>query len=416
MSNVYDYIMAKVDIKQVLKHYDLEYSLKGDVAWMCCPFHSETEPSFTFNLISKIYGCWGCKVKGNVITFVREYELLVNGNELSYYDSALVLCKICGIKINLSYKEKLAMELEDADDISDILEDDITEQMNTQQETFSDSVLKKFYVKRNSYMVDKGYPKEILDYLEMGFYTGDAKNPMNNRCVFPVRNEYGQLVGWTGRSILLNAKVKWFHAPPKRFQKSLNLYNIDKALPHILEQKQINVVESVGNLIRMLESGRYNTVATLGSTISEEQCAMLLSYNVDIVFWYDWDKGGFEGINLVLDYITNYDILKVAITDYGIGENGKALDIGNVSVNEVNNTQVIDIYEYIEYMKARYVSNMADNFEKDSKIKLTDGTTVLCTNTMNPKLEIPQLTPEDVDFFKKVDSYFGVKELCMNGD
>ena len=58
---------------------------------------------------------------------------------------------------------------------------------------------------------------------------------------------------------------------------------------------------------------------------------------------------------------------------------------------------------------------MADTFEKDTKIKLTDGTTVLCTNKLNTKLEIPQLTPEDVDFFKSVDSFFGVKELAMNG-
>lgn len=414
MGNIYDYVMDRVDVEKVLEHYHLTYTQRGEVLWLCCPFHSETEPSFTFNLETKIYGCWGCKVKGNVFVFVREYELLANGNEISYYEAMLQCCKICGIKVNLSYKEKLQMELENMDDVSDIIDNDIIEE-NHQQETFLESAIKKFYVKKNNYMVDKGYPKEILDYLEMGFYTGDAKNPMNNRCIFPVRNEQGLLVGWTGRSILSDPKVKWFHAPPKRFQKALNLYNIDKALPHILEQGVVNVVESVGNLIRMLESGRYNTVATLGSTISKEQCDMLLSYGVDIVFWYDWDSGGFEGLNLAMEYITNYDILSVAITDYGINDKGKALDLGDVSVNEINNTKIISIYEYITYMKARYVSSMADEFEKDAKIKLTDGTTVLCTNKLNTKLEIPQLVPADVDFFKDVDSFFGVKELSMNG-
>lgn len=414
MGNVYDYVMDKSDVAKVLDYYNLEYVTKGDTLWLPCPFHSETEPSFTFNVDTKIYGCWGCKVKGNIFVFIREYELLAKGNELSYYDAMLLCCKICKIRINLSYKEKLQMEIEDMDDISDILDNDIVEEKH-QHETFLESAIKKFYVKKNNYMVDKGYPKEILDYLEMGFFTGDAKNPMNNRCVFPVRNEQGQLVGWTGRSILSDAKVKWFHAPPKRFMKALNLYNIDKALSFILEQGCVNVVESVGNLIRMLESGRYNTVATLGSTISKEQCEMLLSYGVDIVFWYDWDSGGFEGLNLVMEYITNYDILKVAITDYGINEKGKALDLGDVSVDIVNKTKIISIYEYITYMKERYVSVMADTFEKDTKIKLTDGTTVLCTNKLNTKLEIPQLTPEDVDFFKSVDSFFGVKELAMNG-
>lgn len=413
-SSVYDYVMDKVDIEQLLDYYSLEYTLRDNVAWLCCPFHNETEASFTFNLETKIYGCWGCKVKGNPFTFVRDYELLVNGKELSYYDSMIRCCNICKIRINLSYKERLQEELENMDDISDIINNEISDVNSSQQETFLDSAIKKYYVKKSNYMVDKGYPKDILEYLEMGFCSGDAKDSMNNRCVFPVRNEFGKLVGWTGRAILSDAKIKWFHAPPKRFQKSLNLYNIDKALPHIYEQGCVNVVESVGNTIRMLESGRYNTVATLGSTISVEQCNMLMSYGVDIIFWYDWDKGGFEGIELALDYITNYDILSVAITDYGVNERtGKSLDLGDVSVAEVNNTKVVSVYEYISIMKGRFVSVMDDSFEKDIKIKLTDGTSVLCTNKLNTKLEMPQLIPTDVDFFKSVDSYFGVKELTM---
>lgn len=415
--SVYDYVIDKSDVETILNHYNIDTTLRNQTYWMCCPFHNETEPSFTFNSETKIYHCWGCKKKGNSISFIREYELLVNGIELSYYESAVKLCKICGIRMNMTYKEKLQSELEDADDVSKLVDTTITESVPEQQETFLDSAIKKFYVKKNNYMVDKGYPKEILDYLEMGFYVGDPKNPMNNRCVFPVRNEKGQLVGWTGRSILSDAKVKWFHAPPSRFQKSLNLYNIDKAFSHIMEKGEVNVVESVGNLIRMLESNRYNTVATLGSTISKEQCNMLLSYGVKIIFWYDWDDGGFEGLNLVTEYISNYDILFVAITDYGINEKtGKMKDIGDVSVQDVNNTKIVSIYEYINLMKGRFVENMADGFVKDTKLKLTDGTEVLCTNKLNTNLEIPQLIPKDVEFFKSVDAYFGVKEMTFYED
>lgn len=414
MSSIYDYIMEKSSVELVLDYYNVGYSIRNNVAWLCCPFHSETEPSFEFFLDTKQYNCWGCKVKGNIITFIREIELLQNSNELSYYDSAVVCCKICNIKINLSYKEQLELELKQTqcDDISDILEFGNAVD-NPQQEVFLESSISKFYVKKNSFMVDKGYSAEVLKYLEMGFYSGDTKNPMNNRCVFPVRNEQGKLVGWTGRSILSDAKIKWCHAPAKRFNKALNLYNIDKALPHIMECGCVNVVESIGNTIRMIESGRLNTVATLGSTISVEQCNMLVSYNVDIIFWYDWDSGGFAGLELALKYILNYDCIKIAVTDYGLNKNGKAKDIGDVSVSEVDNTKIVTAYEYLQYVKERYVSNMDNSFEKDTKIKLTDGNIVLCTNKINPKIEMPQLVPEDVNFFKMIDSCFGINELKL---
>lgn len=417
MANIYDYLMDKVDVQKMLDHYNFDYELRKDTYWLCCPFHSETEPSFTINADRKIFHCWGCKKKGNIINFVKEVELLSNSNELTYYESAKKLSKICNVRLNLTYKEELEVEQKGADDITDIITTDIQSEVIPQQETFMESAIKKFYVKKNNYMIDKGYPKEILDYLEMGFFTGDAKNPMNNRCVFPVRNEYGKLVGWTGRSILKDSKVKWFHAPPNRFQKSLTLYNIDKALEHILLKQEVNVVESVGNLIRMLQSDRYNTVATLGSTISKEQCMMLLSYDVKIIFWYDWDSGGFDGLNLAMSYIQDYDKLFVAITDYGINEQTQKMnDIGDVDVDTVNKTKIVSIYEYINIMKGRFVKTMNDTFEKDTKLKLSDGTEVLCTNKLNTKLEIPQLLPEDVSFLKQLDLYFGVKELSFYED
>lgn len=419
-SNIYDYVLGKVDATKILEHYNLTYENKGsnkNYVWICCPFHAgDRDPSLSVNLDRNIFKCWGCKKVGNIFSFIVEIELILNGNDISYYDAMLLCCKLCDIRINLTFKEKLELEMADMDDVSDILNEEISDvNENVQQETFLETAIKKFYVKKNNYMVDKGYPKEILDYLEMGFLAGDPKNNMNNRCVFPVRNINGKLVGWTGRSILPNSKVKWFHAPPSRFLKSLNLYNIDKAISHIIETNEVNVVESVGNTIRMLESGRFNTVATLGSTISREQCAMLESFGVTIVFWYDWDSGGFEGLNLVMNYMANsYDLIKIAITDYGVSDEGKSKDIGNVTVSEVNATKIISIYEYIDLMKERYVYFMSDNFEKDSKIKLTDGTNVLCTNKLNVKLDMPQLIPEDVDFFKTIESLFGVNELSMD--
>src|SRR5438132_11093991 len=41
-----------------------------------CPFHEERTPSFSVNAADKLYYCFGCGAKGDLITFVRETEQL----------------------------------------------------------------------------------------------------------------------------------------------------------------------------------------------------------------------------------------------------------------------------------------------------------------------------------------------------
>src|SRR5205085_3980524 len=41
-----------------------------------CPFHEERTPSFSVNAPDKLYYCFGCGAKGDLITFVRETEQL----------------------------------------------------------------------------------------------------------------------------------------------------------------------------------------------------------------------------------------------------------------------------------------------------------------------------------------------------
>src|SRR5919201_1542598 len=41
-----------------------------------CPFHQERTPSFSVNPQDKLYYCFGCGAKGDLITFVRETEQL----------------------------------------------------------------------------------------------------------------------------------------------------------------------------------------------------------------------------------------------------------------------------------------------------------------------------------------------------
>ncbi len=48
--------------------------LNGDEFSACCPFHRDSDPSFSFNLLHNVYNCFGCGVSGDLRDFVRRIE------------------------------------------------------------------------------------------------------------------------------------------------------------------------------------------------------------------------------------------------------------------------------------------------------------------------------------------------------
>ena len=139
---------------------------------------------------------------------------------------------------------------------------------------------------------------------------------------------------------------------------------------------------------------------------------MLQEFGVKIVFWYDWDTGGFEGINLALGYIKDYSNLYIALTDYGCNDDGKAKDIGDVSVNEINSTIILSVNEYLILYNRRFISTMPDEITTNTKIKLPDGNVVLLCKNIDLNLDMPQLITEDVIFFKELDNMFKINKFA----
>lgn len=411
MGGFYDYAFSKVDVKKIIDSYRIECEPRGSELWACCPFHSEAEPSFHISTDKKVYKCWGCGASGNIFSFVRNLDTVSTSKEVSYRDAVLKCCRICGIKVSAKDISDYEEELPDEQEITMVKAVD----EDYQPPIFQETAIKKYYRRTHSYFINRGFKKSTLDYLEMGFMSGDTKDAMNNRCVFPIRTIDGELIGWTGRIVIQGVDPKWKHAPAKEFKKYYCLYNIDKAIGYIDKSGEVNVVESVANLARMIEADKYNTVATLGAGISKFQFDSLEKYANRIVFWYDWDHGGFEGLKLALSYADDWDNIFVAVTDYGVGDNGKPLDLGDVKISDVLSTRIITAYAFMAYMERRFVFDMADTFDKDTQIELPDGTKVICTNKLKKDSDIPQLLPDDVIFIKTVDELFGVRKISLYG-
>ncbi|MFX0084248.1 MAG: CHC2 zinc finger domain-containing protein [Candidatus Hodarchaeota archaeon] len=68
-------ILENIDILPILKKYNIRVEKRsGQEICVLCPFHDDHEPSLYINLKTKLFKCFGCDKKGNIITFISKLE------------------------------------------------------------------------------------------------------------------------------------------------------------------------------------------------------------------------------------------------------------------------------------------------------------------------------------------------------
>lgn len=395
-------------VEDLLNHYEYRYGEpKNDELKMHCIdiAHNDSNPSMNFHIHKKVYNCLSCEAKGNWYTFVTNAEQKINDRKMSMMDklqlgASLANIELEGIFVPNAYEESLkGLDYE----ISEV-PDGISKQM----ETFGDDVLKQFHKKSSNYFIMRGYESETVKTFEMGF---GVKGRSKDRCIFPVRNIKGELLGWSGRSVINNPQIKWLHEPQDRFFKGLTLFNIDKAFPYIAETGEVYVYESIGNCMRAWELGYKNCVALLGNKMTKEQADMLCDIANKVYVCGDPDMGGYEMNLLAINLMYGRVELLLAYTNFGLGEDNKPLDYGDVGKAEFDSILYLEVDEFNDKMEEVFLSMLSAEFEKDTKIKLPNGKEVLLVNELKKSVDSPQLIPDDILFIKSIDNLFGVKKV-----
>lgn len=402
-------IYEKASISKILDHYKVDYTLAGNEYKMRCPFHlqyvgkEDKSPSFSINSEKKIYGCWSCPAKGNLFDLVRKLDELQSGSKCGFNKALERVCEINKIPM----LDIFSIDHGEPDFDSDVNEVHLDEAITN--ETFSDSAISKFYLKSHTYFQSRGFEPSTLRYFEMGFGT---KGIDKDRCIFPVRDPDGRLVGWTGRAVKNNMHPKWLHRPKGRFSTSTNLYNIDKASQEIVDTGEVYVVESVGNCMRMFEAGHKNTVALLGSKMSNYQ-ANLLSYYADKIYLlYDPDDAGTVGVRIALNALYDKGCgIFVGIYDFGCDKAGKPLDIADVSVSTIGDIKFIESDEYMERFDG--LMKILDEINLDEPVHIhTDRSMVILTKRIDKKCsEAVQLVMDDILYIKRLNNMFGIDKM-----
>ena len=285
-----------------------------------CPFHKEKTPSFNVNPSKQIFHCFGCHKGGDVFTFIREFE------NLNFLESVQRLAERAQIPIDFemtpgqreegSLKQKLrTLHEQVAKHWEMILANDANAQIARDylaRRGVSEEAVKRF---RMGYAHDRWdnilnwakSKKHDPNLLEKGglVIAGDKGHydRFRGRLIFPICDEQGRVVGFSGRVLSAEQKGgKYINSPETPiFSKSRIIYGLDKAKRPILDSKSTVVCEGQLDTIACHLAGIENSVAPQGTALTADHARILKRYAEEVILCFDSDTAGQQAALRSLD-------------------------------------------------------------------------------------------------------------------
>ncbi|WP_348736647.1 DNA primase [Spiroplasma endosymbiont of Ammophila pubescens] len=305
-----DLIKSKVNIVTVMSEY-LSLEKRGRNYWAVCPFHQDSHPSMSISPEKQIYRCFTCSAGGNVFTFLQEYE------NISFIEALKKVAVMANISLDelTTYQEKpkydkseqlifeinaLAsayfsnnLETKKAYDAKEYLTKRNIN--NTEIELFQIGYAESGFDHLYHFLIKKGY--SINDIQQAGLITiknGKVYDYFNNRLMFPIKNEDSYIIGFSGRVIgVTNQIAKYLNTPEtKVFKKEQLMYNIHRAKSFIRQQNNLILLEGYMDVISLEKLNLKNTVALMGTNLSEYHLKEIKRLTNECLIFLDGDKAG----------------------------------------------------------------------------------------------------------------------------
>jgi DNA primase len=316
--HVIEQIRSQSDIVDVISDY-MQLTKRGRNYFGLCPFHGEQTPSFSVSSDKQIFHCFGCGAGGNAITFVMDIE------QISFPDALIKLGQRAGIPLELeiqsehtgtsnpfSKKEEqmkqahtfavefyhhVLMNTEDGEPaLNYLLERGFTRE---QIETHEIGWALPNWDTLSTLLERKGF--DLAEIVESGLIIqkesdGSYFDRFRGRIMFPIRDENGKTIAFSGRILNSDAEeAKYLNSPETPiFHKSQVLYNLDKARAAIRKSRQVVLMEGFIDVLAANRAGIYNAVATMGTSLTTQHITKLKRLVQQVIICYDGDNAGFE--------------------------------------------------------------------------------------------------------------------------
>ncbi len=279
-----------------------------------CPFHKEKTPSFQVNPQRQIFHCFGCGVGGDVFAYVMQME------HLDFMGAVRYLADRAGIHL----------EFQEGDHADHDRKRAMYETLQ-QTDAFYQRCLKTMPAAQpaRDYLAQRKIEAASIEAFGIGFAPdrGDTlekmakarhlemdlletvglvvrrENPgrgspwydrFRGRIIFPIRDEQGRTIGFSGRILTPDAKAAKYVNTPETplFHKGRILYAIDRARRAIADQSEALVCEGQIDVIRCHAAGFTNAVASQGTAFTADHARILHRYADSTIIGFDGDTAG----------------------------------------------------------------------------------------------------------------------------
>lgn len=280
--------LDKLSLLDIVSEYTKPIKV-GSTYFALCPFHSETKPSFHIDPVRNLYYCHGCQRGGNLKTFLREVGRLYEFEEETIFD---VVAKYWNwILLN---SEPLLKKLKEIG--------------------INEPEIKKYRIgyslgKTYQYLQKKGFSENEISSL--GIFKNNQEK-FERRLIFPVTDK-GKIKAFVARSS--NGEPKYLYSAGSKIKDYL--FGLDQNEAHIRRKNKVYVVEGVRDFFAVQD--KYpNSVCSFGCHLSFVQMVKLSRVCDEVVFMFDGDNAGREGVlNSVSSWDSFYPLLSVALLPKG---------------------------------------------------------------------------------------------------
>lgn len=369
--DVVNEINSRLDIVDIVSE-TVHLTRKGNRYWGLCPFHQEKTPSFSVTPERNLFYCFGCQTGGDLVTYIMKRE------GLEFKEAVEYLANRAGVTVQ---KESPAARRKQ-DQMRGVLAAN-----QAAAQFYHEVLLSSEGKKALQYLQQRHLTPEIIEKFCLG-YAPDKWNVIENflfkkafsqeqvkstglikrsdqqdryydlfrdRVIFPIHDLRGEVVGFGGR-VLDDSLPKYLNTPETElFSKRRNLYGLYQARQAMRSLNQAIVVEGYMDCLRLHQAGIENTVASLGTALTQEQARILRRFVEEVILLFDGDEAGQRQALRAVE-ILHAEGLKVWVVSLPAEKDpDEYLDLHGKEefLQYIQNSKV----DHIEFKLNRYISN-----------------------------------------------------------
>ena len=299
-------IRHKVDIVDIIGER-IPLVSKGKNFFGVCPFHDDSNPSMCVSREKQIFTCFSCHATGNVFTFLMDYE------HIDFKEALRYLGEKVGLDVsNISVTKKSSKY------------DKLYEAYKFSVKYFQNNLSSALGKKAREYLLGREINEDLIKEFEIGLslenrddltklllkkeydlstlnrigLSSDEHDIYNDRIMFPLYDVFGHVVGFSGRIYKDNGQNKYLNTKETEiFKKGEMLYHYHIAREECRLKKAVIVMEGFMDVIRASSIGVKNTVALMGTALTNQQASLIKRLSNNIILCLDGDS---PGVNAML--------------------------------------------------------------------------------------------------------------------